>query len=339
MYSLLSTLNDALTSNAFTRSPYGAAIGLSNSAYKFTVPLQEKFAPLIVSADGYANKAMDAAESRYPYPFKAKPEEVAQLVRERRKSAGKYVGDTTANAVNVANKTIDEKFKSPVVDMAKGIDQRLTPIVDRFEFVVTRFNNSKPMNIPDAKYQYQRAYALSIGFKDHLYVYSNEQLKQLREHNALVRTATETAQSITTLASSSLANAQQRVHALADTMLQDLQNLQRSTANLSASLAASVQSASANQQAAFNDLSNSFSCAVTDFREILAEPIPVNEKVTRVVTKVKKQVGPLLDEAARRAGEVIDAVRGRAESVKAKALNGRGGENGLHPDNNRRRRG
>jgi hypothetical protein len=132
----------------------------------------------------------------------------------------------------------------------------------------------------------------------------------------------ETAQSITTLASSSLVNAQQRVNALADTMLHDLQNLQRSTANLSASLAASVQSASAHQQAAFNDLSNSFSCAVADFREILAEPIPVNEKMTRVVTKVKKQVGPLLDEAARRAGEVIDAVRGRAESVKANAGNG-----------------
>jgi hypothetical protein len=207
MYSFLSTLNDTLTSNPYTRSSYGAAIGLSNSAYKFTAPLQEKFAPLIVRADGYANKAMDAAESRYPYPFKAKPEEVAQLVRERRKSAGQYVVETRVNAVNAANKTIDEKLKSPVVDIAKGIDQvrffhaffrremlilfcnffqRLTPIVDRFEFVVTRINNSKPMNIPDAKYQYQRAYALSIGLKDHLYVYSNEQLKQLREHNALV---------------------------------------------------------------------------------------------------------------------------------------------------------
>jgi hypothetical protein len=36
-------------------------------------------APLIVKVDGIANMAVDVVESRYPYPFKAKPEEVAAL--------------------------------------------------------------------------------------------------------------------------------------------------------------------------------------------------------------------------------------------------------------------
>jgi hypothetical protein len=81
-----------------------------------------RLAPLIVRADGIANKAVDVVESRYPYPFKAKPEDVARLVRERSESAGKYVRERRESAVSVANKTIDEKVKSPVVHVAQGID-------------------------------------------------------------------------------------------------------------------------------------------------------------------------------------------------------------------------
>src|ERR1700710_1028121 len=55
--SSLVTINDALSSNAYTRSPYCTAKGLSTSAYKYTEPLQIKLAPLIERADGYVIKA------------------------------------------------------------------------------------------------------------------------------------------------------------------------------------------------------------------------------------------------------------------------------------------
>jgi hypothetical protein len=99
--SSLETINGALLSNTYTRSPYSTAKGLSTTAYKYTEPLQVRLAPLIIQADGYANMAVDVVQSRYPYPFTAKPEEVAML----------------------ASKTIDEKVKTPAYNVAQGIDQ------------------------------------------------------------------------------------------------------------------------------------------------------------------------------------------------------------------------
>lgn len=110
----LNTINDKLVTNPLTRSPYSTAKGVSYSAYNYVAPsLQEKFAPLIVRADGYANKAVDALENQVPM-IKAEPKEVMRLVREGSENAGKYVRE---NAM--------EKVKSPVVHVAQGVDQVL----------------------------------------------------------------------------------------------------------------------------------------------------------------------------------------------------------------------
>lgn len=121
--SSLVTINDALSNNTYTRSPYNHAKGLSTSAYRLTEPLQVKLAPLIVKADSYANKAVDVVESRYPYPFKAQPEEVATYVRERKESTTNYVNEYVNGQVNTVNKTIDERVRSPALSVAHGIDQ------------------------------------------------------------------------------------------------------------------------------------------------------------------------------------------------------------------------
>lgn len=110
--SSLETINGALLNNSYTRTSYSTAKGLSNSAYKLSEPLQIRLAPFIIHANGYANKAVDVVESRYPYPFKAKPEEVASLVRERKQSATDY-----------ANKTLDDKVLTPAYTAAQEIDQ------------------------------------------------------------------------------------------------------------------------------------------------------------------------------------------------------------------------
>jgi hypothetical protein len=110
--SSLSTIHSTLSSNAYTKSPYSAATGIAYSAWGYTEPLQARLAPLTTRADDFANAGLDVVESRYPYPFKAKPEEITTYVRERRESA-----------MSVANKTIDEKVKSPAYGVAQGIDQ------------------------------------------------------------------------------------------------------------------------------------------------------------------------------------------------------------------------
>ncbi|KAF5379015.1 hypothetical protein D9615_006050 [Tricholomella constricta] len=327
--SSLETIDGALSSNAYTRSPYSTAKGISNSAYKYSEPLQVRLAPLIVQADGYANKAVDAVESRYPYPFKAKPEEVATLVRERRKTAEDYV----TNSVNVANKTIDENIKTPAINVAQGIDQRFSPIVDYFEVAVTRLNNSEagPSTPPDAKYQYQRALHLSKTLKDNIYVYSNEQLKQLQTQNVLVQRATETAQSITTLASSSITSAQTRIHNLSDNMLVELQKLQTSTASFSASIQSSVHNSTTqiqNQippqiQQTYTEVTNNLSAAVTELRNIITtKDIALQEKVSRVGHEVHDRVSPLLETIRKGVSELLARGNREASQVTGKASSG-----------------
>ena len=116
--SSLDTIHSTLSSNSYTKSPYSAATGLAHSAWGYTEPIQVRLAPLTVRADGFANAGLDVVESRYPYPFKAKPEEITTYVRESR-----------ASALSIANKAIDENVKSPAYGVVQGIDQVCPPAV------------------------------------------------------------------------------------------------------------------------------------------------------------------------------------------------------------------
>ncbi|KAF8190887.1 lipid droplet-associated perilipin protein [Pholiota molesta] len=332
--SSLNTINEALSSNTYTRSPYAHAKELSSSAYKFTEPLQVKLAPLIVRADGYANKAVDAVESRYPYPFKAQPEEVATLVRERKESTTNYVSER----VNDVNKAIDANVKTPALNVAHDIDQRFAPIVDYFAGAVNRLNSSEagPSTPPDAQYQYQRALALSKTLRENLYEYSNEQLKQLQAQSVIAQKASETAHSISAVASSSFVNAQTRIHGLSDTMLAELQRLQTSTTELSASLQNTLQSSAAQVQSqvpqiqqSYADLTGAISSTVNELSSIITtKDLPLQDKVTRVSKEVQDRVQPLLDAVRKGVSEVLAR---KEASAPAGATNGTSGHAPVEP--------
>lgn len=108
----LGAVHQTLSTNPYTRSPYATAQGLSKYALGYTEPLQKTIAPLLVRADGLANKGLDVVESRYPYPFKTPTEDIVKDLRGR-----------SDQARDIANKTIDEKVKSPAITVAQGIDQ------------------------------------------------------------------------------------------------------------------------------------------------------------------------------------------------------------------------
>ena len=110
--SSLGQIHSTLSSNMLTRSPYHAAQVITQTAFNFSQPLQIRLAPLIVSADGYANKGLDVIQHKYPYPFEVKPEDVASYVRERRDSV-----------VSTANERFDKNVRSPAVGVAEGIDK------------------------------------------------------------------------------------------------------------------------------------------------------------------------------------------------------------------------
>ncbi|KAL4261646.1 Lipid droplet-associated perilipin protein [Pleurotus pulmonarius] len=312
VYSSLQTIHDTLASNAYTRTPFSTAKDISATAYKYTEPFQARFAPLIVRADGYANKAVDIVESRYPYPFQVKPEEVATFVRERRDSA-----------VSVANKSFDEKVKSPAFNVAQGIDNRFAPIVDYIEAQVNG-SEAGPSTPPDAKYQYQRALALSRTLTGRAYVYSGEQIKHLQTQSVLVNRAMETAHSISELASSSLSTAQTRVHTLSDSMVLELQKIQTSAQALSTSLAASASELQtsirsqasaippqfheqlAHLQGQVHELQTSLGATINELKGIVtAKDVPVQEKVTKITAEVKDRVTPLLAIVQARVTEIL----------------------------------
>lgn len=108
----LDTIHSTLSTNPYTRFPYATAQGFSKAALGYTEPLQKTIAPLILRADGLANKGLDVVESRYPYPFKTPTEDIFKDLKGR-----------SDQARDIANKTIDEKVKSPAFSVAQGIDQ------------------------------------------------------------------------------------------------------------------------------------------------------------------------------------------------------------------------
>ncbi|KDR79852.1 hypothetical protein GALMADRAFT_116362 [Galerina marginata CBS 339.88] len=323
--SSLGTINDALSSNTYTRSSYNHAKELSTSAYKLTEPIQVKLAPLIVRADSYANMAVDAVESRYPYPFKVQPEEVATYVRERSQSTTNYVHER----VTGVNKAIDEKVKTPAFNVVHDIDQRFSPIVDYFE---SRVNGSEagPSTPPDAQYQYQRALALSKTLRENLYEYTSDQLKYLQDQSVIAKKASETAISISAVASSSLTSAQERIHLLSNNMLAEINKLQTTTVSLTASLQASIQN-SASQiesqipqiQQSYAHLTAALSSTANELTHIItAKDLPLNEKVARISKEVQDRVTPLLDTVKKGVAEVLTRSKDTAQDASATATNG-----------------
>lgn len=175
-----SAVHSSLISNPYTRSPYTTAQALSLSALRASEPIAAKLAPIIIRADGFAIKGLDAVESRYPYPFTVQSEDLLKDARD------------------VASKTIDERVRTPAYSAAQGIDQvrtplfhsslrnndllirasqkRLTPLVD---FLIARLGTEENSSQTESKYQIQRAYAQILD-------YSNSQLHQLQSNSILV---------------------------------------------------------------------------------------------------------------------------------------------------------
>lgn len=315
--SSLGAVDQTLSSSPYTRSLYPMAKGLSSTAYKYTEPLQIRLAPLINRANGYANKAVDVVESRYPYPFKAKPEEVQDYVRERRQSAAESI-----------NKSIDENVKNPALQVAAGIDHRFAPIVDYFEVAVSHITspNEPGPSSPDIAYQYQRALSLTKT----LYGYSNDQLKQLQAHSALLQRATETAHSISSQAAESCTSTQSRISQLSDIMLAELQKLQQSSSSLSASFTNAATSTVQSHipphvQEAFTDFSQNLSDTAYNFSSTMtAKDFPLQEKATNIASEARERIVPLLGSFTKALSEVLNPrisaphnnmVNGSAENI------------------------
>jgi hypothetical protein len=250
----MSQVSGTLEKNRYTCSPYATAKNLSTTAYEYTVPLQRRLAPAITMADGIANKACDAVEYQFPALKTTQPEEVASYVRERRQST-----------VDFANKTYDERVKTPAFTVACEVDKRMEPLVSYLETTaVNRLHaNAAPA---DTQYQYQRAYVLSMNLTSQLYGYSHQ--------NVLVQRAIQTGDTITALASS----ANCRIQDLTHTLIGQLQQVQTSVAGGTTTV--------------YNELGE----CIGSMGDIVKSPtLTVNEKVLRMTDEITFRMRPLLN--------------------------------------------
>src|SRR5260370_19446484 len=79
-------VNDSITyaqsiiaANPYTAYMYATSLGLGNTAFEYSKPVQVRLAPIIDKADGIAYKGLDAVVTRFPYPLQTPTEEVSCL--------------------------------------------------------------------------------------------------------------------------------------------------------------------------------------------------------------------------------------------------------------------
>jgi len=108
----LTTIHTVLVNNQFTSVPYVTAQNLGKSVYHISEPIQVRLAPVLIRADGLANKGFDAVQSYYPTPFTITSEQLREEVIQRRDYA-----------YNTANKTLDNRVRTPAYSAAQAIDQ------------------------------------------------------------------------------------------------------------------------------------------------------------------------------------------------------------------------
>ena len=108
----LTTIHTVLVNNHYTSVPYVTVQNLGKSVYHISEPIQVRLAPVLIRADGLANKSLDAVQSYYPTPFTITSEELRKEVRERRE-----------HAYNTANKALDDRVRTPAYSAAQAIDQ------------------------------------------------------------------------------------------------------------------------------------------------------------------------------------------------------------------------
>lgn len=108
----LTSIHGVLVGNQYTSVPYSTAQNLGKSVYHISEPIQIRLAPVLIRADGLANKSLDAVESYIPTPFSITSEDIRKEVRQRRE-----------HAYNTANKTLDDRVRTPAYSAAQAIDQ------------------------------------------------------------------------------------------------------------------------------------------------------------------------------------------------------------------------
>ncbi|KAG8741549.1 hypothetical protein FRC10_002726 [Ceratobasidium sp. 414] len=305
----LVSLDALLSQNAYSKGLYSTAQTYGERAYNLSAPVQTRLAPVIGRADGYANKGLDVLESRWPYPFQASTEEVVGTLKQGPDAAyGIY-----AAYANAASKAYEDKVKAPAYGLVVRADSTLTPIVDRFEVVVSKLHKETPLSPSlsstssdlevSSERQVARAYRLSLDLKDQIIVLSSEQFKQLQQNNVYVQRATDTLHNLTNAVTSFSHESNVRAHQLSHSMLCELESINH--------VLLSRKEALPGQYAT---LKEAVGATLGEVRGIINEAnVPVGEKAVKVRDVVIGRVQPVLQQVIEEGKKLVGRAKVKGE--------------------------
>ncbi|KAF8604985.1 hypothetical protein BDV93DRAFT_470800 [Ceratobasidium sp. AG-I] len=317
----LVSLNSILSQNAYSKGLYSTAQAYGERAYNLSQPVQVRLAPVIGRADGYANKGLDALESRWPYPFQASTEEVVGTLKQ-----GPDVAYGLAAAyADAANKVYESKVKAPAYGLVVRADSTLTPIVDRFEVVVNKLHKDATPPSPSlssssssssssayldsevaSERQVARVYRLSLDLKDQIIVLSSEQLKQLQQNNVYVQRATDTLYGLTNSITHFSHESNARAHQLSQSILGELESIQQM-----------IQSRKEALPVEYAALKEAVGATLAEVRGIVQETnVPVGEKAIKVRDVVIGRVQPVLQQVIEEGKKLAGRAKVKGEEAK-----------------------
>ncbi|QRV90957.1 lipid droplet-associated perilipin protein [Ceratobasidium sp. AG-Ba] len=307
----LVSLDSILSQNAYSKRLYSAAQAYSERAYNLSAPVQVRLAPVIGRADGYANKGLDALESRWPYPFHVSTEEVVGTLKQGPDAAyGIY-----AAYADAASKAYESRVKAPAYGLVVRADSTLTPIVDRLEVVVSKLHGEAPSSASSSsssdsettsERQVARAFRLSLDLKDQIIVLSSDQFKQLQQNNVYVQRATETLYNLTTSITTFSHDSNARAHQLSQSVLTELESINHAAQTRKEALPGQ-----------YSALKEAVGSTLAEVRGIINEAnVPVGEKAVKVRDVVIGHVQPVLHQVVEEGKKLIG--RAQVEGTDAK---------------------
>ncbi|KAF8524281.1 hypothetical protein BU17DRAFT_42993 [Hysterangium stoloniferum] len=246
----ISTIHDTLSKTPLIRTPYHISLAISSTLvpYLQSASTHYPFAPFLAYGDRAANKTLDIAQEKWPYPFESKPEQVWGDVRS----------------------VADSRVIQPAVSVAKTVDQSLAPIVDTFSSVVNKFHTGIDDPVATEDSQIRRAYGLLQKVKVDIVRYSNE------EQTAIVQNINDTLTRLSSHSSALLAalrsrseDAAARAHDLGQSVLVEVERLPPLLASLSSNASTTIKDATAS------------------LRDILTSPESFSEKIPKVRMALK----------------------------------------------------
>ncbi|KAF8326850.1 uncharacterized protein EI90DRAFT_3281607 [Cantharellus anzutake] len=280
---------------------YNAYIGLGNTAFEYSKPVQARFAPIIDRADDFALKGLDAVESRFPYPFQTPTGEIVNQLK---------------SSSDAAYAAFHDNVQAPAYGVAKNADQSLSPIVDKLELAVNKIvppqqNSTTTGADAGGGTQVGRAYRLSLDLKDRVYTLSGEHLRLVQQHNVVVQKATEAVQILNFSLSALRADASTKVNSISQSILSELEKVQHSAAALPSHIQSSLQPLQAQLSSTLSALSS-----------ILQSERTTGQKASEVASTVQKDVGPVLEAFKESAAKMLRTPKEQVTEV---------GEGGVAP--------